>query len=87
MKINLLGLNLLFYLLQITFYLVKNNTLEAFIEAKYTDASLSPTLQYFSDKYQIPGHQVVYDLGSKSARQLGAISILSAQDYLEGLDL
>ena len=72
---------------EVDFCLVNNDQPVSLIETKYSDIALSPTLCYFSRKYDIQATQVIYDLGHKAERQVEGIAVISAKTYLEGLFL
>ncbi|MBG91407.1 MAG: hypothetical protein CL521_06300 [Actinobacteria bacterium] len=72
---------------QVDFCLVKNDQLTHLVEYKYSDVSLSPTLHYFCQKYNIDATQIIYDMGNKAERQIKGIRIISAKRYLNELFL
>ncbi len=46
---------------EVDFALVHNNQIEKIIEAKHSDTSISPSLRYFHEKYELPAQQVVQE--------------------------
>lgn len=70
---------------EVDFCLVENQTIHTLIEAKYSSTSLSPNLAYFSEKYKIPGIQLVYNMKNKVERTVNQHKILSAKNYLNTL--
>lgn len=53
------------------------------IEVKSSEKEISQSLRYFSDKYNLPARQIVYNL--KREREEGRIKVLKVQGYLEKL--
>ena len=70
---------------EVDFCITKNQKLDVLVEAKYSDTNTSPTLAFFSKKYNIPGYQVIYNLGSKSPQKKENIHIISAKEYTKKL--
>lgn len=67
------------------FALVENKKITEVIEAKLTDGNLSKNLKYFSDKYNLKGTQIVWEL--KREKSFGKIDIVSADNFLKSLFL
>jgi len=65
---------------EIDFCIVKNGYAEHFIEAKFSDSSVTPALAGFSEKFKIPATQVVFDL--KRERKESNFEIISASSFL-----
>lgn len=72
---------------EVDFCLVDNGQLSSLIECKYSNISLSPTLNYFSEKYNLSATQVIYDMGNKAERQINGIRLISAKRFLKNLFL
>ncbi len=70
---------------EIDFVLAVNHKIEKLIEVKYADASLSPHLRYFHEKYGLPAVQVVKEL--KRKQMSGEIEIVDGSYFLESLYL
>ena len=67
---------------EVDFCYARNGKAQFLVETKLTDPNISPTLTYFSTRYEIPGIQVVRDL--KRERQEG-IEVRSALPWLKSL--
>jgi predicted AAA+ superfamily ATPase len=70
---------------EVDFVLTQDNKVEKMIEVKYSDASLSPSLLHFHEKYKTPACQVVKDL--KRERVEKGIQIVEANAFLKELEL
>jgi predicted AAA+ superfamily ATPase len=68
---------------EVDFLLVENESPVELIESKYSDSNISPMLKYFSEKYSIPGKQIVYLLSNEY--QTKNIQVLKAEKYLSTL--
>jgi uncharacterized protein len=68
---------------EVDFLLVENESPVELIEVKFSDSKISPMLKYFSEKYSIPGKQIVYHLNTEY--QSNTIQVLKAEKYLSGL--
>ena len=68
---------------EVDFCLVENETAKQLIEVKYADSSLSSSLKYFHEKYEIPAIQIVKEL--KQERREQKIEIRRARDFLAEL--
>ena len=71
--------------LEVDFALCKDEKIETIIEAKVSDSTASKTLEYFAQKYNIKGTQVVYNLDTERTSAKG-IEIRKAKKYLENLE-
>jgi uncharacterized protein len=70
---------------EVDFCLVKDDIIHSLIEVKKSDASIHKHLSYFSEKYDLPGFQVVQNL--KTERKENKIAIIKAENYLKRLFL
>ncbi len=70
---------------EIDFCIAENNNAKLLIETKYSDKSLNKSLMYFSEKYNIPALQLVYQLRNEILEQ--NISIRKAESFLKELFL
>ena len=70
---------------EVDFCITKNQEIDGLVEAKYSDTSISPTPAFFSKKYNIPGYQVMYNLGPKSAEKREKIHVISADQFGKNL--
>lgn len=70
---------------EVDFALVNDEKIETLIEVKHRDSSVSPTLRYFHEKYQIPAIQLVKEL--KQERVEKNIAIQKGIRFLKTLDL
>ena len=70
---------------EVDFALVEDQQIKQMIEVKVSDASLSQSLCYFHEKYNIPAVQVVKNL--KKERMESGIAIRRADPFLAELDL
>ena len=68
---------------EVDFALVHNDKLCQIIEVKLSDTRISPTLNYFAHKYQLPATQVVYT--NKPEYQQGLIQLRQLTPYLNQL--
>ena len=59
----------------------EKENLTEIIEAKVSDAKVSKTLEYFSEKYKVKGTQVVYNLNTERVG-VENIEIKKAENYL-----
>jgi len=62
-----------------------DNKLIEIIEAKVSDSEVSKTLEYFLERYNVLGTQVVYNLHTERTSKNGA-QIRKAEKYLENLE-
>jgi hypothetical protein len=65
---------------EIDFCIVKNGDAKHFIEAKFSDPSVTPALAAFCEKFKVPATQVVFDL--KRERKESNFEIISASSFL-----
>ena len=70
---------------EVDFALIHDQKIEKMIEVKYSDAAISPALQYFHAKYDIPAVQLVKELKRERVDQ--GIEVLHALSFLKFLDL
>lgn len=70
---------------EVDFVLELDSSIEKIIEVKLSDASLSKTLLYFKQKYNLPAMQLVKNL--RNERLEKGIEIRRGFDYLKGLYL
>ena len=70
---------------EVDFLIAEDEEPTLLIEAKYQDEKISPTLRYFSDKYKIPGVQVVLHLDSEYQENL--IKVKKAEKFLVAQNL
>ena len=70
---------------EIDFALVHDSKIEKIIEVKLSDHTISPNLQYFCDKYDLPGLQAVKNL--KREYRVGSIEVVEARNFLKSLFL
>lgn len=70
---------------EVDFALIHQNKIEKIIEVKHADAEISPSLNYFSNKYKIPALQVVKEL--KRERVDKGIEIIRGSNFLKTLSL
>ena len=70
---------------EVDFVLTKNNELQTLIEVKLSDDSFSKNLVSFSEKYKVPGLQLVKDL--KHERTEKNLQILKALNFLKTLEV
>ena len=70
---------------EVDFLIAEDEEPALLIEAKYQDEKISPTLRYFSDKYKIPGVQVVLHLDSEYQENL--IRVKKADRFLVAQNL
>ncbi len=70
---------------EVDFALVIEDNPVIMVEAKWADASISPSLRYFHEKYGLPALQIVRHL--RQERMEGAIELRRAYDFLKGLRL
>lgn len=68
---------------EVDFALVENNKIIEIVEVKISDGEISGNLQYFSDKYDLKGTQLVKEL--KREKSSGRINVVEAEKYLKGL--
>ncbi|MFA7319412.1 MAG: ATP-binding protein [Parcubacteria group bacterium] len=68
---------------EVDFALVENDKILEIIEVKTSDGDISGNLQYFSDKYDLKGTQLVKEL--KREKSVGKIDVVEAEKYLKGL--
>ncbi|MFC1484975.1 ATP-binding protein [bacterium] len=68
---------------EVDFCVVKNGDLVELIEVKYRDNNINKGLQYFCEKYDFRGIQLVQEL--KREKEINGIEIRDAKDYLKGL--
>jgi len=68
---------------EVDFALVKDGVIEQLIEVKQTNHDISKTLEYFCNKYNHPGVQLVKNLGSEYTKD--KIRVLKAENYLTEL--
>lgn len=68
---------------EVDFCLVIQDKIQEIIEAKYSDKTIHPALQYFSDKYHLNGIQLVKNL--KNQQQFNRIQLRTSFDYLKDL--
>lgn len=69
--------------LEVDFLLAKDNLAESMIEVKWKDESLSKSLKFFHEKYQISAIQLCREL--KRQRKSQGVEFRRGQDFLEGL--
>jgi predicted AAA+ superfamily ATPase len=70
---------------EIDFCLVKKNELEALIECKSSENTVSPHLHYFCGKYRLKGVQVVQELRTERSAAGGLIEVRRASEYINEL--
>lgn len=70
---------------EVDFVLTKDNEMQTLIEVKLSDDSFSKSLVLFSEKYQVPGLQLVKDL--KHERVEKNLQILKALNFLKTLEV
>ena len=70
---------------EVDFALANNNQIEQLIEVKLSDATMSKSLLYFKEKYELPAIQIVKNL--KQARTKLGIPLLDAREFLAELYL
>lgn len=70
---------------EVDFCLAQDNKPIQLIEAKLTDTHWSPSLVYFSEKYQLKGVQLILEKGPRPERQTALLSLLLAQPFLTEL--
>lgn len=70
---------------EVDFALVKDQKVEKIIEVKLTNHTISSSLQYFHEKYQIPAIQIVKELKKEKVDE--GIEIRDGLHFLESLDL
>lgn len=70
---------------EVDFALVKDKVIEQIIEVKNSDASISPNLRYFHEKYHLPALQVVKDL--KRERIDEGVEVIEGNRFLKSLYL
>ncbi|MDD3480757.1 MAG: ATP-binding protein [Patescibacteria group bacterium] len=70
---------------EVDFALIKNDKVEKLIEVKKSDNDLDRNLKYFSNKFNLPGIQLVKEL--KRAKSIGKVDIVLAENYLKELFL
>lgn len=70
---------------EVDFALVKDSHIEKIIEVKHKDASISPSLRYFHEKYQLPATQVVKEL--KREWVDAGIEVVQGDQFLKALYL
>ncbi|MCK5211233.1 ATP-binding protein [Candidatus Parcubacteria bacterium] len=68
---------------EVDFALVKKDKIEKIIEVKLSDSQLSKDLKYFTQKYDLPGIQIVKNL--KREKSLGRVNVFRADNFLKGL--
>jgi hypothetical protein len=69
---------------EVDFAVAKDDSIEHLYETKYSDNNISKNLLFFSEKYNYPATQLVYDL--KQERQLNAkVCVKRADDFLKSL--
>jgi hypothetical protein len=68
---------------EVDFAIAKDGEVELMIEAKSSEAAVSPSLRYFNAKYQIPGIQIVKEL--KRERLDNGIEVRLAENFLKML--
>jgi len=70
---------------EVDFALTMNHQIESLLEVKLKNHHISPSLAYFSEKYELPALQVVKDL--KKEHTKNGIEIRDASQFLRTLDL
>ncbi len=70
---------------EVDFALIDGDNIEKIIEVKLSDSTISHSLKYFHEKYDIPACQIVKDL--RREKKEGAIELLQALSFLKQLDL
>lgn len=70
---------------EVDFALIKDDAIERMIEVKLSDATLSSGIEYFHEKYNHPGCQIVKNL--RHEKMAGDIPILHAEKFLQSLYL
>jgi predicted AAA+ superfamily ATPase len=70
---------------EVDFCLSKNNEIDEIIEAKVSDATISPQVRYFTTKYGFHATQVVKEL--RQQREENGILVIDAESYLQSLFL
>jgi predicted AAA+ superfamily ATPase len=70
---------------EVDFALVRDQSIEKIIEVKYADGSISPSLRFFHEKYQLPATQVVKEL--KRERVESGIEIIQGVNFFKTLYL
>jgi len=70
---------------EVDFVLTKDSKIHQMIEVKMSDTGISPSLQYFHQKYQFPTVQVVKQL--RQEKRIGKIEIRRGIDFLSFLML
>ena len=68
---------------EVDFAFIHKDKVERIIEIKLSDSQLSKELKYFTEKYDLPGAQIVKNL--KREKSLGRVSVLRADSFLKGL--
>jgi len=58
---------------------------QTMVEAKLSDANISPALKYFHAKYDLPGVQIVKNL--RQERMVGTLALRRAYDFLKTLKM
>jgi len=66
---------------EVDFALSVSNKLCQLIECKYQDSTLSKSLNYFSEKYSVPGIQLLMELDNET--QKGQCEIRKAKEFLK----
>lgn len=69
---------------EVDFCIAKDGVVQKIIEAKNSDDSISTSLIHFSEKYDLPGIQLVKELRNEKKR--GNIEILNAKNFLKNLE-
>ena len=68
---------------EVDFLLVKNNEPWFLVESKLSDTKISPSLEYFCNRLNVPGVQLV--LQDNINKRVGDISVISADTWLMNL--
>lgn len=69
---------------EVDFCIAKDGIVQKIIEAKNADDSIATSLVYFSEKYDLPGIQLVKELRNEKKR--GNIEVLNAKNFLKNLE-
>lgn len=69
---------------EVDFCIVRNGEPQTFIEAKWKEKNVSPSLQYFYEKYKVPSVQLVKELAQE--RSVKGIDVRNAAQYLSELE-
>jgi predicted AAA+ superfamily ATPase len=70
--------------LEVDFVLTEEEKMILIMEARYGDRNIAHGLQYFNDRYGVPGVQLVADLRAEDLS--GSIALRRAMDWLERPD-